>query len=216
MTNKSRASTNLLPIFIIVALIIAAGFLLTKDDFEAPWQKSNKIKAQHLENFPREVPTLEQLDKLRVVIKSQQELDDFLMQIDPTGSTKVSDNVNFEKEFLIAATSPTLTTDGYKLKIQKIYNDEEKMELKVVVSYEKPGETCDVQQVSNVVVDMVKVKQTDMEINFEKEEKEVECGDKEPEPDEESTPSEEGDAEESDASGTRPAGSDTEDMGIAE
>jgi hypothetical protein len=211
MTNKSRASTNLLPIFIIVALIIAAGFLLTKDDFKAPWQKSDKIKAQHLQNFPREVPTLEQLEKLRVVIKTQKELDDFLMQIDPTGSTKVNDKVNFDKEIVIAATSPTLLTDGYKLKIQKIYNDEENMELRAIVMYEKPGDTCDVQQVSNVVVDMVKVKKTDMEITFDKEEREVECGDKEPEQDEESTPSEEGDA-----SGTRPAGSDTEDMGIAE
>ncbi len=190
MTNKSTASTNLLPIFIIVALIIAAGFLLTKDDFKAPWQKSDKIKAEHLTNFPREVPTLEQLEKERLVLKSQQELDSFLMKVDPTGSTKVSDKINFEKEWVLVATSPTLLTDGHKLKIQKIYDDTEKLEIRAVVIYEKPGDTCDVQQVSNVVVDMVKIKQTEMKIDFDKEEKEVECGDKEPEADEESTPSE--------------------------
>jgi hypothetical protein len=212
MTNKSKASTNLLPIFIIIALIVAAGFLLTKDDIKAPWQKSDKVRAEHLTNFPREVPTLEQLEKERLVLKSQQELDSFLMKVDPTGSTKVSDKIDFNKEWVIVATSPTLTTDGYKLKIQKIYDDTEKQELRAVVIYEKPGETCEVQEVSNIVVDMVKIKQTTVKIDFDKEEKEVECGDKEPEP-EESTPSE---TDGSDASGTRPQGSDTTDMGIAE
>lgn len=190
MTNKSRASTNLLPIFIIVGLIIVAGFLLTKDDFDPPWKSSNNVKAVHLQNFPREVPTLEQVDKVRKVVDSQEELDALLKKIDPTGSTKVNEKVNFDKEILIVATSETVKTDGYELKIRKIYNIKEKDEFQALIKLTKPGKTCEVQQVSNVVMDIVKIKKTDKNIDFKKEEGTEECGDIEPQKDEESTPSE--------------------------
>ena len=77
--TKSKASTaNFLPIIAIAILIAAAGFLLTMDDLELPWMPSDKVTATHLVNFPREVPTLQELEKDRKVLKSQDELENYL------------------------------------------------------------------------------------------------------------------------------------------
>lgn len=189
--TKSKASTaNFLPIIAIAILIAAAGFLLTKDDLELPWMPSDKVTATHLANFPREVPTLQELEKDRKVLKSQDELNNYLKTIDPTGSTRVEEDIDFNRYFVVAANTETLTEDGYKMKIRRIYEDKEENELKVMILLTEPGDTCETQEVTNVVVDMVKVKKTDMNFSFGREKQTKECGDKEPDSEEkESTPS---------------------------
>lgn len=189
--TKSKASTaNFLPIIAIAILIAAAGFLLTKDDLELPWMPSDKVSATHLINFPREVPTLQELEKDRKVLKSQDELNNYLKTIDPTGSTRVDEDIDFNRYFVVAANTETLTEDGYKMKIRRIYEDKEENELKVMILLTEPGDTCETQEVTNVVVDMVKVKKTDMNFSFGREKQTKECGDIEPESEEkESTPS---------------------------
>ncbi len=189
--TKSKASTaNFLPIIAIAILIAAAGFLLTKDDLELPWMPSDKVTATHLVNFPREVPTLQELEKDRKVLKSQDELNNYLKTIDPTGSTRVEEDIDFNRYFVVAANTETLIEDGYKMKIRRIYEDKEENELKVMILLTEPGDTCETQEVTNVVVDMVKVKKTDMNFSFGREKQTKECGDKEPDSKEkESTPS---------------------------
>ncbi len=183
-SKSANSSANFLPIVAIVVLILAAGFLLTKDDLDLPWQKSNKIKAQHLVNFPREVPTLQELEKMRVVVKSQKELDDLLKKIDPTGSTRVTENINFDRDYVLVATTETLDRDGTEMKINKIYIEKEGERLKAMILLKNPGDTCETQEVSNIVIDMVKIKKTDLEITFDREQQTVECGDIEPKKDE--------------------------------
>lgn len=191
--TKSKASTaNFLPIIAIAILIAAAGFLLTMDDLELPWMPSDKVTATHLVNFPREVPTLQELEKDRKVLKSQDELENYLKTIDPTGSTRVEEDIDFNRYFVVAANTETLTEDGYKMKIRRIYEDKEENELKVMILLTEPGDTCETQEVTNVVVDMVKVRKTDMNFSFGREKQTKECGDKEPESEsenKESTPS---------------------------
>jgi hypothetical protein len=189
--TKSKASTaNFLPIIAIAILIAAAGFLLTKDDLDLPWMPSNKVSATHLVNFPREVPTLQELVKDRKVLKSQDELNNYLKTIDPTGSTRVEENIDFNRYYVVAVNTETLIEDGYKMKIRRIYEDKDENELKVMILLTEPGDTCETQDVTNVVVDMVKVKKTDMKFSFGREKQTKECGDKEADSeDKESTPS---------------------------
>ena len=181
MTKSKASKANFLPIIAIAILIAAAGFLLTQDDFELPWKPSNKVTATHLINFPREVPTLQQIKKDRKVLKSQKELDTYLKTIDPTGSTRIDEEIDFNRYFVVAANTETLTRDGYKMKIRRIYEDKEENELKVMMLLTEPGDTCETQEVTNVVVDMVKVKKTEMNFSFGREKQTQECGDKEPE-----------------------------------
>ena len=190
MTKSKTSTANFLPIIAIVILITAAGFLLTKEDIDLPWKPSNKVTATHLVNFPREVPTLQELKKDRKVLKSQDELNNYLKTIDPTGSTRIEEEIDFNRYFVVAANTETLTRDGYKMKIRRIYQDKEANELKVMLLLTEPGETCETQEVTNVVVDMVKVRKTDMKFSFGREKQIKECGDKEPDSEnKESTPS---------------------------
>ena len=75
----------------------------------------------------------------------------------------------------MAVTSKTLDVDGHGIKIKKVVNDEADNKLVVMSEFSEPGDTCLPETATNVVIDMVKIKKTDMAIEFELTKKKDEC-----------------------------------------
>lgn len=164
---------SLLPIVILVLLILGAGYFLTEGEFKLP--SSDEFSARSVEGFPTTVLTTNVLDKQREIISSQEELDAFLARIDSAGQIKVNDSINFNKEVVLAVTTETLDTDGYKLKVDKLYNDTDDNKIVVKLLLTEPGETCEVESATNVAVDLVAIKKTDKQIDFERFKRTKEC-----------------------------------------
>ncbi len=170
-TNEKGAFTlysSFLPILLLLGIIIGAGYFLLSGEFDFPTLGGNKTEVRRLTGYPTIVYTTDQVDKQRLVIKSQEELNTFLNTIDPTGLLVLNEEINFDKEYLIAATTETRPTDGYKLKIKRLYEDTEDQSLLVSLEETRPEESCAVLEDSNIPVDIVAIKKTDMAIDFER------------------------------------------------
>lgn len=174
--NTKIFSMSLLPVLLIVALIIGAGFLLIEGDIKIPWlKKSNTLEIRRLEGYPSLVYTADIKDKMRVVIKSQEELENFFKTVDSGGNLALGEKIDFNKEYVIAVSSKTMDTKGFDIKIKKIYVDEKDQSLLVSIVQNKPTETCTYDKDPNIPVDMVAINKTDKPIDFELIKKDVDC-----------------------------------------
>jgi hypothetical protein len=176
MTKKQQTTLNMsmIPLAIILVLIIGAGYLLLKGELNlGKWNKGSQLR--RLENFPQIIYTDKVIDKQRLVIKSQDELNKFLNSVDSTGLTNLKENINFDKEYLIAVASKTFEEDGHKLKIKKIMEDKNDKKLTVQVEESEKGENCVVENQKNIVIDIIAVSKTESEVDFERIRKTEEC-----------------------------------------
>ncbi len=169
-------NASLVPVLLIVGIIIGAGYFLLRGEIELPKLGTDRTEVRRLDDFPTVQFTKEELDdNVRVVITSQEELNDFLNMIDSTGQLVLTENINFEKEFLLGAATESRDTTGYTTKIKKIHEDKEDKSLVVTIEEVKPGEFCEVDTQNNIAVDIVAISKTDWDIEFEKETKTDEC-----------------------------------------
>lgn len=177
MTNKQQATIkmSIIPLVIIVALILGAGFLLLRGEFKFSKLFKTGPQIKRLQNFPTVVYTTQPLEKQRRVIKSQAELADFLKYVDSTGILTMKDSVNFEKEYLIAVSSELNPTTGETTKIKKVYEDKPNKALVISIEENVPGKTCELETDKNIGVDMVSISKTELSIKFERVKKTVEC-----------------------------------------
>ena len=158
---------SLLPVIILVLLILGAGYFLMKDDFELSKIFNRGPQVRRLEGFPVVVDVSGQIDKQRRVIKSQEELEDFLKTVDPTGNLALGEKIDFSREYLIGVSTATLDRGGSKLKVKKVYENKENNELLISLKQTILAENCMVTQQLNLPVDLVAVSKTDYEITFE-------------------------------------------------
>jgi len=186
--NKQEAflRVSLLPLLVLVALILGAGYFLLKDEIKLP-SLGKKPTIQRLEGFPTVIYTDKQIEKIRKVITNEQELAEFLNLIDETGILTVKENVDFEKNVVIAISTETNQEIGHKVKVKKVYEDVDKD--KILVEFEEvdPKDECNMEIDPNVAVDLVMLSKTDTRIDFEKITKVIECDDKEKESENEDT-----------------------------
>jgi hypothetical protein len=176
MTKKQQATLNMsmIPLAIILVLIIGAGYLLLKGELKlGNWNRGAQLR--RLENFPQTVYTDKVVDKQRLVLKNQDDLNKFLNSIDSTGLTNVKENINFDKEYLVAVASKTFEEDGHKLKIKKLMADKDSKKLTVSVEESEKGENCVVENQKNIVVDIIAISKTDWQVDFERLRKTEEC-----------------------------------------
>lgn len=177
MNKKSKTLyISFLPILVLAALIVGAGYFLTEGEIKLPGS-SNRIEVKRLEGFPREILKLEEAEKIREVIKSQEELDAFLQEIDPTGLTKVDEDINFNRYWAIGVSTGTLDVDGNNFKIKRVYDEKEENKLLVSIELEEPSENCNVEEAKNIWADLVLIKHTEKEIDFERQKREIMCDD---------------------------------------
>lgn len=176
MIEKQKATlrVSLIPLAIIILLILGVGSFLLKDEIKLPnFNKEPTIT--RLADFPTTVATTKQLEKRREVITTNEKLNEFLNSIDESGLLKVKENINFDKDMVIAATSGTNEIKNIRVKIRKVYEDAAKKRLLVSIEETVPGDTCTPELGKNVAVDIITLSKTDWEIRFDKVTKTLEC-----------------------------------------
>ncbi|OGC75397.1 hypothetical protein A2425_03990 [candidate division WWE3 bacterium RIFOXYC1_FULL_42_17] len=176
MTNKTKTTLNmsLIPLVVIVVLMIGAGYFLLQGEIKLPgFNKGTQIR--RLDGFPTVITTEMPLEKQRKVIKSPEELAEFLNYIDPTGLTEVRDSVNFDREYLLAVSSDLQDETGHKMRIKKVYEDKNTKHLLVLIEETDKGDNCEVEVEGNITSDVVAISKTDYEISFDRVKKVENC-----------------------------------------
>jgi hypothetical protein len=168
MTSKKLTLyISLIPLFLIIAIILGAGFFLIKDDVDLKKLFSDSPKVRRLEGYPMVLRTTNQLEKQRRVIKSQEELEQFLKAVDPTGNLALGDKINFDKEYLIGVTTQTKTDPGNSIKVKKVYRDSEEEELQVALVQYEMAEGCQLPEDSTIGIDLVAISKATSDIEFD-------------------------------------------------
>lgn len=191
--NKQRAAlkVSLFPIVLLVGLILGIGYFLLQGEISLP--KLNRGPTiQRIAGFPTVIYSDREMQKERRVIRSEEELNEFLNYVDETGLLDVKENVNFDKNVIVAVSTETNEEVDHGIKIDKVYEDKEKNEILIQFNEIKPGDSCKKEYDKNIAVDMVIISETEMDIEFEKITKVVECEDEKNEEDEDITNNETG------------------------
>lgn len=176
MTNKQNTTLNmsLIPLFILIVLILGAGYLLIQGEIKLP--KFNKgPQIRRLEGFPTIIYTETNLEKQRRVIKNEQELNEFLDYVDESGLVTVNEKINFEKEYLLAVSTETEQETGHTIKVKKVYEDKEDGVLLVYIEETEEGENCEPESDPNIALDIVAITKVDQEFTFDKVKKVKNC-----------------------------------------
>jgi hypothetical protein len=157
---------SLLPVVVLVVLILGAGYLLLKDDLNF-FGSNNEPQVRRLEGFPVTIPIGTEIEKQRTVIRSQEELEDFLSAVDPEGTLEFNENVNFDREFLVGASTSTEKESNKILRVRRLYENTKDNSLKVSLrQIDRKGE-CPQIDYSYVSIDLVAISKTDHSIDFE-------------------------------------------------
>lgn len=138
-----------------------------KDDIDLSKIFNREPQVRRLDGFPTVINTNQVIDKQRMLIKTQAELETFLKTIDPTGITTLPEKIDFEKEYLIGVSTKTLNNTGTSLKVRKLYEDKEDKKLLASIKQEVPNEKCPVNPQLNIVADLVAISKTDFAIDYE-------------------------------------------------
>ena len=170
--NK-KTKINLLPLLIFLGIAIVVYFLFLND--KDLFNPNREPEVRRLNGFPTTVYTEKDVEKERVIIRSEQELAEFLNRIDESGYLIVREKVDFEKEILLGVSSSTNDEEGHEIKVRKLYEDKENNKLLVSVRELELGDTCEKIMNKNITVDVVVVSKTDMEIDFERFKQVEEC-----------------------------------------
>lgn len=166
---------NILPLLIILALIGGTGYLLFGEDLELPKIEDRRTQITRIEGFPRMIYVDEEREKIRTVLKSEEELNEFLNQIDAEGNLTVPENINFNRYYVLGTATKTLEGENHEFKIRKIYKDTDDKTLTVSQELTEPAEGCKLEGGNNIWVDMVKINKTDWKIEFERIKKTLPC-----------------------------------------
>ena len=166
---------SLVPIFIILAILLGTGYFLLKNEIKMPKFRKEPTEIRRLEGFPTVSEVSSPVEKQKIIIKSQEELNTFLNNADPSGKKGLKEEINFNKEYLIGVSSETNKTFGHELKIKKATLDEEENALTILYIESKPEDACDEDKVPNVTFDIVAISKTDMNISFEKNRVNIKC-----------------------------------------
>lgn len=157
---------NVIPIIIILLLIGGAGYFLFGQDLEITIE-DRKTQVTRVEGVPVMLYVSEDREKVRKVIKSDEELNDFLNEVDKKGELTIDTSVNFNKHYLLGTATKTLEGENHEFKIKKIYKDTDDKRLTVVQERVDPDESCELEGGRNIWVDIVQINKTDWNIDFE-------------------------------------------------
>jgi hypothetical protein len=159
---------SFLPIALVIAIILGAGYFLMQGEFELPRLGNDTTEVKRIEGFPRMLYATEEIDKQREIIKSQAELDAFLQTVDEYDAINLSGAVNFDKEYLIAISTETVSKEGYRIKIDKLYENKDANALTISVKETRPGKNCQEEGNLTLSVDLAVIKKTDRAIDFDR------------------------------------------------
>ena len=169
MTKKTyKLNMSLIPLLLIVALGIGAYYFLGGE--------FNRSKIRRISGFPTVTYTERNVEKRRDVIKSEEELAEFLNYVDDSDFLTVREKINFDKEWLLGVSTSTNSETGHDIRVRKVYEDKANSKLLISIREQLAGTTClDVEVKPNVAVDLVAINHTDMSIEFERIKEIKEC-----------------------------------------
>jgi hypothetical protein len=176
MTDKQNTTLNmsLVPLFLLIALILGAGYFLVQGEIKLP--KFNRgPQIRRLEGFPTIVYTDRQLEKQREIIKSEEELNEFLNYVDESGLVTVKEKIDFDKEYVLGVSTETEKETGHRIKVRKVYEDKEDNTLLVHLEEIEAGDGCEIENDPNTAVDIVAISRTDRQIDFDRIKKVKNC-----------------------------------------
>ncbi len=179
MPDKKTSQINLIPVIVLVLLILGAGYLLLRSDLKLPKIGESAPVVRRFNGFPTVAYTSKVAEKQRLIITSEEELNNFLNLVDSTGLLKLPETIDFNKQFVIAASTKTNATTGTTIKIRKVYQDKVAKKLQISVRQTVEDDTCEKDASTNIAVDLVAVnKLDDWEIDFDNEKMDVTCSKK--------------------------------------
>lgn len=160
---------SILPVAIIVLIILGAAFFLMRGEFELPSFGKKETEVTRIDGYPSTIYTNVAIEKQRRVIKSAEELSDFLSTVDPERMyTPDINGIDFNKTYLIGVSTETDEESGTVLRIKRVIEDKENNSLTISIEEIKPGENCPVDLQSNLSVDIVALNKTDKTIEFDR------------------------------------------------
>ncbi len=168
-----KLNINLIPLFILIAILVVVYFLFLSDTELIKIDRAPEVR--RINGFPTVAYTEKELEKKRLVITSDEELASFLNYVDESGYLIMREDIDFNKEFLLGVSSSTNPGEGYKIKIRKLYEDKDKNKLIVSIRETEPGETCLFEENKNTTVDLVAISKTGRFIDFERVKEVKEC-----------------------------------------
>lgn len=168
---KNHQAGSVLPVIIILGLILGAGYFLIGEDIKLPKFLNGEPKFERVEGFPKTIYTEKEMDKKRLVITSEDQLNEFLNYVDENNQIDFNSKVNFNKKMLIAVSSGNFEADESKFKIRRIYKDASKKTLLVSIESEELGDLCERKLDPNIIVDFATIDKTDWTIDFRTESK---------------------------------------------
>lgn len=175
MTKKAQTLyVSFIPLILIIGLIFGAGYFLLADEIKLPSFKKDP-EVRRLEGFPTVIYSEDVFEKQRKVIKTEDELNDFLNMVDPTGIATLKENIDFDKEHIIAISSETEVEVDHRIRVKKIRYDKDDEELIVLIHEFFPGDTCEIEEDPHIAVDLVAIEITDKLIDFDREKLVEEC-----------------------------------------
>lgn len=178
--SKSKISMNVVPVVLIFALILGAGYLLLKDTLKLPWfRNDNTLEITRMEGFPRAWLTDKEVEKTRRVIENKAELQEFFdyadMSSDQATLEAVLSRVDFDKEVLLGVTSDTREETEGMIRIKRVEIDKAKKRLYARIIQYRPDSTCAPEIKKNILVDIVKIDRSDNKIEFDVVKQERSC-----------------------------------------
>ncbi len=169
MSDQRGSTLNLLPVLILIAIAGGAGYYLMQGELKLP-KLVREPSVRRLADFPTsvEIASPKDLEKQRVVIKSQAELQEFFAHVDENGELALEEKIDFDREYLLGISSSLREKAQGKIKVKKIYADRQDQSYLVVVERTERSDEClDLEYQDNVLVDLVAIDQTDWDIDFE-------------------------------------------------
>lgn len=168
-----KKKLNLVPAFIIVGLAVVFYFAFMTDSSILNINRAPEVR--RINGFPTTAYTEDDVEKVRKIITSEEELSQFLNEVDDSGYLIMREEIDFDKELLLAVTTSTSEFEDKKIKIRKLYEDKDENTLLVSIRETELGESCEKIENKNVGLDIVAISHTTRKIKFERVKEVQEC-----------------------------------------
>jgi hypothetical protein len=170
---KKNKSKLLIPVVVIVLVIVVLGGVLLKDSILSIFKPADAF--EKVEGFPKEVETANKVDKVRVVVKSEQDFKNLMKQIFGDENKVAVPQVDFEKNDLYVATTDLNETKGVRLLVREMQFNEKDNKYKVILEQQLPGTNCVNDAVTNIAMDVVKIDKNLPKVDSHRIDKYIDC-----------------------------------------
>ena len=170
---KKHKSKLLFPVIIIVLVIVVLGSVLLKDTILNIFKPADAYTK--LEGFPKEIEVSKPMEKVREVIKSEQEFKALMKKLFDDENKVAVPSVDFEKNDLYVATTELNPTRGVRLRVRDMTYFKDENKYKVILENLIPGKYCVNEAVTNISLEVVKIDKNLPKVDSHRIDKYIDC-----------------------------------------